>query len=153
MEGNPSTIEITLLDEDGCQMFITSLFRVIQLRPSIRRITHALTILTSVLVHHSDVITPEQLNTLGHVVDECEEHLVRRFRSHDVTQAGHLITLFNVLFREAQIVHAEADDAVMRARYREHGLHGMHRRASLSSVSDSRAGVRGVHETGRPIAM
>lgn len=132
-EDDAETISITLLDEEGCQRYLLSLFRVLNLRPNIRRITHALTVVTSLVVHHGEILTPGQLNTLGHVVDECEEHLVLRFRRHDVTLPRHMIALFNVLFHEAQSAHAEAEDAILRERYRQHGLHGMYRRASTSS--------------------
>lgn len=133
-------MELTLLGEEASQAYIPTLFRLLEMRPTLRRITQCLTILTSLVVHHGDVISQVQLETLCGVVDEWEDRLVRDFRTEDLTTQGHLIMLFNIISSDARAAIAQAEDTALRARYREHGLHGMFQQPELGDDTDCEGG-------------
>ena len=126
---DPDAIEIELLDVGACEEWLAALPRTTSLRPTRTRLHHILTVVTSVLAHHGAQMSVDQLDVLANIADGCEDRLVRLFRDEDLTEPAHLLALFNALYAEFAGVHADAEHAAMREQYREHGLHGMYRRA------------------------
>ena len=130
-----TTIQIELLSEDQSAARIQQMFKMLDMRPTLPRIERIVTVVTSLLAHHGNILTERQLQHLGRIIDECEEFLVLRFSRQNIVNVTGIIFVFHALYAEAYRLISAERDAELRERFRAHGLHGMHRRLSIASTS------------------
>ena len=100
---------------------------MLDMRPTLPRIERIVTVVTSLIAHHGNVLTETQMQRLGRIVDECEEIAVLRFSGLNIDTVTHIIFLFHALYEEAQRSHRLVRDTALRQQFQTMGLHGMYR--------------------------